>query len=128
MRAKDIWALIPVPSHAVKKVVSTCIGDGRSPLRRVPFASTRFWHSTGYKYCACYSIADRKGPLVRIPLGPSASNGLDDSLLVPTTMGRHFKSKTDSPRSNAFTKDINLSGDTATDPLAIRSCSPPRSY
>ncbi len=24
MRAKDLWALVPVPSHVVKKVVSAC--------------------------------------------------------------------------------------------------------
>lgn len=25
MRAKEIWALVPVPSHVVKKVVSTSV-------------------------------------------------------------------------------------------------------
>lgn len=24
MRAKELWALVPVPSHVVKKVVSAC--------------------------------------------------------------------------------------------------------
>ena len=45
MRAKEIWALVPVPSHVVKKVVSACCLA--CPVRHVDSLSItrRLWHS-----------------------------------------------------------------------------------
>jgi hypothetical protein len=78
MRAKEIWALVPVPSHVVKKVVSACL-DRHVDFLRIP---NYLWCSGGVVTAilgcrcqvqkgSCSQERVREGDVNPLPLLPS---------------------------------------------------------